>query len=65
MLSILATAASRCDPSARADGSLKVALSADVLPPVGAGDGVAGGFAGAALVPEAGAAGGAGVDELA
>ena len=58
MLSMLAIAASRCPPRARAFGSLNSAPSAD--PAAGAGDGVAGAFE-VVLEAGAGAAGAAGV----
>lgn len=62
MLSMLATAASRCDPSVRADGSLKFPPSA-VAPvdAVGAGVGVTGTSCDGLFDAGAGAAGGAGV----
>jgi len=61
MLSMLATAASLSGPSARAEGSLNVLDSEEAgAAAEGAGDGVAGGFAGAAAAG-AGAAGAAGV----
>lgn len=61
MLSILAIAAARCDPMARAFGSLKLAPSVFAVPVAGVG--VDGTFAAAAELGGAatGAAGGAGV----
>lgn len=59
---MLATAASRCDPSVRADGSLKVPPSVvEPVAPAGAGDGVAGTSCAEVFDAGAGAAGGAGV----
>lgn len=62
ILSMLATAASRCDPSVRADGSLKVPPSVVVpVDPAGAGVGVAGTSCAEVFKAGAGAAGGVGV----
>ena len=59
---MLATAASRCDPSVRADGSLKFPASAVVpIDAAGAGDGEAGASCAEVFDAGAGAAGGAGV----
>ncbi len=63
---MLATAASRWDPKANADGSLNVAASMAAAPEAGtagAGDGVAGMFAEEEPCSGAGAAGGAGVED--
>lgn len=60
MLSIFAIASSRCAPRVRADGSLKLAPSADAAA-AGAGDGVEGAFNVVFDVVGAGAAGAAGV----
>lgn len=65
MLSIFWMAASRWEPRARAEGSLKLPASvvvgaAESIEPAGAGDGVAGAFV-VVLEVCAGAAGGAGV----
>lgn len=59
MLSIFATASSPCVPMVRADGSLKLAPSADAAA-AGAGDGVDRAFAIVLDAVEAGAAGAAG-----
>ena len=59
MLSIFAIASSRCEPSVRAEGSLKLAPS--VAGAEGAGEGVAGAFVLVVLEAGAGAAGTAGV----
>ena len=62
ILSMLATAASRCDPSVRADGSLKVPPSAVVpVDATGAGVGVAATSCAGIFDAGAGAAGVAGV----
>lgn len=62
MLSIFLTASSRCAPRVRADGSLKLAPSADKAAAGGwAGDGVDGAFDAVFDVAGAGAAGAAGV----
>ena len=61
ILSIFAIASSRCEPNVRADGSLKVVLSAPAAAAAGTGEGVAGAFA-VLLEAGAGAAGAAGVE---
>lgn len=59
---MLATAASRCGPIVRADGSLKVPPSVvETVDPAGAGDGVAGTSCAELFDAGAGAAGGTGV----
>ena len=66
MLSMFVMAASRSAPSVRADGSLKVPSSVDVLSEAaGIGVGVAGGLVATLDDAGAGAAGGAGVDAAA
>ena len=62
MLSIFATASSRCAPRVRADGSLKLGASADTAAAgAAAGDGVDGAFDVVFNMAGAGAAGAAGV----
>ena len=62
MLSMLVIAADRSEPSANADGSLKVLLSGEAtFVFAGAGDGVEGMFADEVLDAATGAGGGAGV----